>query len=156
MNPANKKDNANIKDINAKLICFIAFFYFMSIFHFFALSEVHGILLALFKEIEREVKYKIKEKYDFKNNIIKDFYYFLTESNYHDSSQINFNYISSLFSIALIKLIKKKYKIEIVYVISIISITFISIILAFTDYLDKIDLEMIVLGQKKIIMDGLK
>ena len=81
------------------------------------MSEIHGILLALFKEIERTVKRMVKGHYDFEeneeneDNIVKTFEYFLTSSNFHDSSQINFNYASSLFTLYLLKLINNKYSI---------------------------------------------
>ena len=81
-------------------------------FHFFTISEIHGILLALFKEIERSMRNKIKEKYEEDD---KTFFYFLTDSNYYDSSQINLNY----FSLYLIRMINTKYNTEIIYTISI-------------------------------------
>ena len=74
------------------------------------------------------------------DNIVKTFYYYLTNSNYHDSSQINFNYFTSLFSLAVIGLIGNKYKIEIIYLISIIVIGLISLVLIFSDYLTEEDI----------------
>ena len=116
-------------------------FYFLTIFHFLALSEVHGILLVLFKEIERTIKQLIFGHYDFKNDkgeeIIKDFYYYLTESNYHDSSQINFNYLSSMFTILVIKKFNTYYNIVFVYLISIVFVTIFSSILLSYDYKNK-------------------
>ena len=120
-----------------RYFCSLIFFYFLTIFHFIALSEVHGILLALFKEIERTLKRFIMNYYDFdkddkKKDIIKTFYYYLTESNYHDSSQINFNYLSSLFTLFLIKKFNSYYNIVFVYLISIIFVTiFCSILLSY-------------------------
>ena len=59
---------------------------------------------------------KIKEKYEEDD---KTFFYFLTDSNYHDSSQINLNYFTSFFSLYLIRMINTKYNTEIIYTISI-------------------------------------
>ena len=107
------------------------------------MSEIHGILLALFKEIERTVKHMVKGHYDFKeneenkNNIIKTFEYFLTSSNFHDSSQINFNYASSLFTLYLLKLINNKYSIVVLYFICIVIISCLSYLLMNIDYLDE-------------------
>ena len=109
--------------------------YLCSILHFFALSEIHGILLALLKEIERTFKQLYKEHYDFKNNIIKTFHYFLTDSNFHDSSQINFNYATSFLTLYIIKSSKKKYIIEYIYIFSIIAISLACLSLMSIDYL---------------------
>lgn len=95
------------------------------------------------KEIGRSIKCHIKDHYDFENNIIKDFHYFLTESNYHDSSQINFNYMTSLFSLFIIRLITNKYRIQIIYLISILVISFFSILLIFMEYLSKEKLQKV-------------
>lgn len=125
-----------------KYFCSALCFYFLTIFHFVALSEVHGILLVLFKEIERSLKQYIFKHYDFDKNsegeeIIKDFYYYLTESNYHDSSQINFNYLSSMFTILVIKKFNTYYNIVFVYLISIVVVTIFSSILLSYDYKSK-------------------
>ena len=91
--------------------------------HFLALSEVHGILLALLKEIETIAKFYFGEYYkkDLDDNgHQKTFHYYLTTSNYHDSSQINFNYASSIFTLLLIKKFNTKYNIAYLYLISIL------------------------------------
>lgn len=72
--------------------------------------------MALFKEIEKSMRNKIKEKYEEDD---KTFFYFLIDSNYHDSSQINLNYFTSFFSLYLIRMINTKYNTEIIYTISI-------------------------------------
>ena len=117
---------------------FLLIFCIISIIHFVALSEVHGILLALLKEIVRTSKFYLKGHYDFKeNDVIKTFMYYLTESNYHDSSQINFNYFSSMFTLLILKSLNFKYRISIMYLISLLVIfSFCSMLLAI-DYLDE-------------------
>ena len=139
----NKKEDKNniISKIDIKKMTFFCLFYFFSFFHFFALSEVHGILLALLKEVVRSITCHIKGHYDFENNVIKDFHYYLTESNYHDSSQINFNYMTSLFSLFIIRLISNKYRIQIIYLISIVVISFFSILLISMDYISVEELQ---------------
>ena len=116
-------------------ICDLFLLYFYSTLHFFALSEIHGILLALFKEIERNIKHYFTKKYDFDNGVIKNFHYFLTESNFHDSSQINFNYFTSFLTLYIIKSSKKKYIIEIIYIASILIIFLFSLLLISVDFL---------------------
>ena len=117
----------------------------LSILHFFAFSEIHGILLALMKEIERSLKRSITGHYKFEKKdgkmIIKTFYYFLTKSNYHDSSQINFNYVSSIFTLSFIKLFRTKYNILIVYFISILVVAIFSFILIAFDYRNEEELK---------------
>ena len=129
----NSKNSKNSK--NTISLRFLFSLYFFSIFHFFALSEVHCILYALLKEIFRTLKFTIRGDYDFKDNVIRDFYYFLTDSNFHDSSQINFNYLTSFFCLILIRLIPSQHKIEIVYIISIVVILIFSLFLNIFDYL---------------------
>ena len=126
------------KTSNAISYWFLFFFCLTSIIHFVALSEVHGILLALLKEIVRTSKFYLKGHYDFKeNDIIKTFMYYLTESNYHDSSQINFNYFSSMFTLLILKNLNFKYNISIMYLISLLVIfSFCSMLLGI-DYLDE-------------------
>ena len=106
-----------------------------SIFHYLAISEIHGILLALFKEIERVIKFKENEE----NKDIKTIEYFLTSSNFHDSSQINFNYASSLLTLYLLKLINNKYSIIILYSICIVIISSLSYLLMAIDYEESYD-----------------
>ena len=96
--------------------------------------------MALLKEIERTWKYFCRDYYKLdeikdKNGNIKLFKYFLTTSNYHDSSQINFNYFSSLFTLPFIKLFNTKYNIAIVYLISFLIISIVLFLLLPIDYL---------------------
>jgi hypothetical protein len=135
-----------ISNEKLRYFCSSIGFYFLTIFHFIALSEVHGFLLALFKEIERTLKRYIMKYYDFDKNekgedIVKTFYYYLTESNYHDSSQINFNYLSSLFTLFVIKKFNSYYNIALVYLVSIIFVTIFSSILLSYNYYNEKDLK---------------
>ena len=124
-------ENYNIKAIESynkennccKFSCYglIILFYFLSFFHYFGLSEIDAISSAVLKEIFRTIKCYIQDHYVFDDGIIRDFSYYLTDSNYHDSSQINFNYMFSFLSLYLINCFKNKYNLEttIVYSVSI-------------------------------------
>ena len=134
------------KEQNNKTKCFIGFLYFFSLFHFFALSEIHGILLALLKEIVRTCQHYHYKHYHFDKDesgkeIIKTFHYYLTESNFHDSSQINFNYATSFIAFLIIKSSKSKYILEKIYGISFIFIFSFSMFLLSIDYLTDKDLK---------------
>ena len=142
LDKGDNKNNPDFFDISNKdkRRNFLIIFYVASIFHFIALSEIHGVLLALLKEIERTVKFYIREYYK-KDEVLdedghpKTFQYFLTTSNYHDSSQINFNYVSSIFTLLLIKLFNTKYNIVILYLISIFFLLILLSLLLPIDYL---------------------
>ena len=66
----------------------------LSILHFAAISEINGILFSLFEEIKKSFHYLKNKKYNSNNN----FFFFLKNLVLYDSSQINFNFITSLFS----------------------------------------------------------
>ncbi len=74
-----------------------------SILHFYALSEINGILFALLEEIKKSAHYIFMN--DSRYNKDKNFYNFFLDLVIYDSSQINFNYLSSLFSNTIITLI---------------------------------------------------
>ena len=78
---------------------------FFSIFHFYALSELNGILFALLEEIKKSAHYLFKNDKDYNKNL--NFYNFFLDLVLYDSSQINFNYISSLLSNTIINLINE-------------------------------------------------
>ena len=76
-----------------------------SILHFYALSEINGIIFSLLEEIKKSAHYLFMN--DSEYNKDKNFYDFLLDLVLYDSSQINFNYISSLFSNTIINLINE-------------------------------------------------
>ena len=78
--------NIKKKELNDKSLIIVYVFIFSAFFHFFAISENHGILFALFKKIERIVQYKIKDKYVFDDGIIKNIFLILRDLNFYDSS----------------------------------------------------------------------
>ena len=141
----NKKNNEINQSSKCSVYWLILLLCFLSFFHYFSLSEIDAISSALLKEIFRTIKCYIKEHYDFddEDKIITDFSYYLTDSNYHDSSQINFNYMLSFLSLYLINLFKNKYNLEttIVYLISITAIFLLFLSLVPHNYLTKEDIE---------------
>ena len=76
---------------------------FFSIFHFYALSEINGILFSLLEEIKKSAHYLFTK--DSEYNKEKNFYDFFLDLVLYDSSQINFNYLSSMLSNSIINLI---------------------------------------------------
>ena len=53
-----EEQNEENKSVDNEIsICFLALLYILSISHFFALSEIHSILLALMKEIIRTINF---------------------------------------------------------------------------------------------------
>ena len=89
------KKNVNFND---DLECYI----FFSILHFYALSEIKGILFALLEEIKKSSHYLMGDP---EYNKDKNFYDFFLDLVIYDSSQINFNYLSSLLSNTIITFI---------------------------------------------------
>ena len=75
----------------------------MSTVHFLAISEINGVLFSLFEEIKRSFHYLRNKKY----NTNKNFYDFFKNLVQYDSSQINFNFMSSLFSSLFIGVFKE-------------------------------------------------
>jgi hypothetical protein len=69
---------------------------FFSILHFYALSEINGILFSLLEEIKKSAHYLFTK--DSEYNKEKNFYDFFLDLVLYDSSQINFNYLSSMLS----------------------------------------------------------
>jgi len=121
--------------------CYFLFMHgIFSFFHFIALSEVHGILLALFEEIERTARRIAGGFYDLgEDKILKHhtFEYFITESNYQDSSQINFNYFTSMFTLFILKSFNIKYKILLLYLLSVVVIASFCFMLLSIDFIDE-------------------
>ena len=66
----------------------------LSIFHFYSIAEINGYLLSLFGEIKRS-SYRHFNGYYSTNKTFSDFF---TNSTLTDSSQINFNYFTSIFT----------------------------------------------------------
>lgn len=123
-----KKEKLSYESIPKKSLVL----YFFSLFHFFAMAEIHGILFSLLKQIFSLI---IKDQF-YENST---FYIYLTESTLHDSSQINFNYLSSILSDFLFC----RFGIKNVYPISIVCILFFISLLKFfefSDYLDSKDI----------------
>ena len=89
------KKNVNFNDD-------LEYYIFFSILHFYALSEINGILFALLEEIKKSSHYLMGDP---EYNKDKNFYYFFLELVLYDSSQINFNYLSSLLSNTIITFI---------------------------------------------------
>ena len=101
----------------------------LSVFHFFCMLEILGILFSLFREIKRSLFFKIKEKYaDYDT---KTFYDYLSSSSINDSSKINLNYITSFLSDYFIA----KTSLKAVYIFSIIFNSIIILILLIYDFL---------------------
>ena len=123
-----KVEQNNNGNNNALCSCscwsFIIPLYLLSLFHYFGLSEIDAISSAVLKEIFRTIKCYVTEHYSSDDGIIRDFFYYLTDSNYHDSSQINFNYMFSFLSLYVINLFKNRFNLEtaIVYLISVLII----------------------------------
>ena len=137
------EDIGSIKDENGEkkyIRCFLFLLYSFSFFHFFALSEIDLIASALLKEIVKSLKWYPSKHYYFSDGVIRTFTYFLTDSNYHDSSQINFNYIFSFLSLYVINLIKNKYRTAIIYIIAIVGIFILFLTLLSHDYLEEEDM----------------
>ena len=88
----------------------------MSIFHFVAISEINGILFSLFEEIKKSCHYLKNKKYNKNNN----FFYFLKSLVLYDSSQINFNFIASLFSSLFIGVFKEAGTYSLCFLVDII------------------------------------
>ena len=128
---SNNNGNNNIKN---SFLWFIMPLYLFSLFHYFGLSEIDAISSAVLKEIFRTIKCYIKETYKSEDNIIRDFFYYLTDSNYHDSSQINFNYMFSFLSLYVINLFKNKYNLEIAIVYFIAVLTIFLLFLSFVPH----------------------
>ena len=66
----------------------------LSVFHFYAIAEIHGFLFSLFGEIKRSSTQYYNGNYP-TNKTFSDFF---TNSTLTDSSQINFNYFTSIFT----------------------------------------------------------
>ena len=89
---------------------------FLSFFHFFAIAEINGYLFSLFGEIKRTVKIH----YNSTHTTNKTFYKFFSNSTLTDSSQINFNYFTSIFTSYFIY----KFSIMTLYAFSTIDSTY--------------------------------
>ena len=133
-----KKDNINTENINyskLKLICYYIFFSLVSLAHFFLMAVIEAIIFSLTREIVRTIYFFIYEKYDEKDR--KDFDYYLKKSSKNDTSQINFNYLSSFIT----ELFICKTNIVIPYIVSNISIIIIVALMLLFDFLKKEDID---------------
>lgn len=108
--------NMNNNSYNRKIECkSIEFFLiFTSIIHFYVISEINGILFALLEEMKKYFHSLSKDGY----NEDKNFYDFFERTILYDSSQINFNYVSSLLTNILIS----SFNIVYTYLLCLISI----------------------------------
>ena len=86
----------------------------LSILHFYAIAEVNGFLFSLFGEIKRSSYRYFHGNYT-TNKTFEDFF---TNSTLTDSSQINFNYFTSIFTSYFIC----KYSIMTLYAFSTIGL----------------------------------
>ena len=82
---------------------------FYSILHFWGISEVNGILFSLLEEMKKSFHY-LKGDRTYNNDNDNDnkcnynFNYFFKTLVFYDSSQINFNYFSSILSTTFINI----------------------------------------------------
>ena len=106
-NQENKKYLLKLRDIlmikNVNSNNDLETYIFFSILHFYALSEINGILFSLLEEIKKSAHYLFTK--DSEYNKEKNFYDFFLDLVLYDSSQINFNYLSSILSNKIINLI---------------------------------------------------
>ena len=102
---------------------------FLSFFHFYAIAEINGYLYSLFGELKRTVNIFFNPT----PNTDKTFDTFFTKSTITDSSQINFNYFTSIFASYFIC----KFSIMTLYAFSTISLLGIICLVSFFNYLDK-------------------
>ena len=93
----NMNNNSDNKKIECKNIEF--FLIFTSIIHFYVISEINGILFALLEEMKKYF-HSLGKKDGYNED--KNFYDFFKRTVLYDSSQINFNYVTSLFTNILI------------------------------------------------------
>ena len=91
MNQREKEINKDYFSCISKKSLLILIF---SIFHFYAIAEINGYLYSLFGEIKRSSDHIFNGYY----NTTKNFSDFFTNSTLTDSSQINFNYFTSIFT----------------------------------------------------------
>ena len=105
INNNNKKDLLKFRDIlmNKKLNLHnnVEKELFLSILHFWGISEVNGILFSLLEEMKKSFHH-LKGDQTYNNGI--NFYYFFKDLVFYDSSQINFNYFSSILSTTFINI----------------------------------------------------
>ena len=105
-----------------------------SIIHFLAMSEIYGVLTPLYAELKRSIDFKLNNNKYNTNKTFKDFF---KKSIYRDTSQINLNFLSALFSQYLINI----FGIKKVYLISILTIFITMLVNSFNAFLEKEDIE---------------
>ena len=117
---SNDYTNTLLDEIECENICegflFYIIFFALSIAHFILIAEIQSILFSLERDIYRTFYFELHEKYDKEDK--KDFDYYLKDSSRHDTSQINFNYLTSFIT----DLIVSKTNISITYLIAVLGI----------------------------------
>ena len=89
-----QKENQVTKDLYSCISKKSLVILLLSIFHFYSIAEINGFLFSLFGEIKRSSYRHFKGNYT-TNKTFTDFF---TNSTLTDSSQINFNYFTSIFT----------------------------------------------------------
>lgn len=92
------KESEISKDLN--FWRFYAIFIFVSLVHFFLMAIIEAILFSYMRETFRTIYFYFHHEYEEDNQ--KDFEYYLIKSSKNDSSQINFNYLSSIITDLLV------------------------------------------------------
>ena len=113
------------------LICFAV----VSLFHFFAISEIYSVKFALFREIKKTIYFYFHEKYHENERKTFDDYY--RYSILRDISQTNISYITSFLTVFLVSQ-SNAWK---VYLISIIIIFVIMISIPSIEFKDRDKIE---------------
>ena len=71
-------------------------FSLFSLAHFLLMAVIEAVLFSIMREVYREFHFICHKKYD--DDDKKDFIYYITKSSKNDTSQINFNYLSSFIT----------------------------------------------------------
>lgn len=122
--------------------CFYLIFLLLSLGHFILIAEIQSIIFSLEKEIYKTIYFDICGNYtgkEIKNHYcgkynetdFKNFDDYLKISSKHDSSQINFNYLSSFIT----DLFVSKTNIFIAYFISVLGIILVLLCVRFFNFL---------------------
>ena len=120
------------------------FFSLVSLIHFFLMAVIEAVIFALMREIFRDFHFKRYHEYeDFDK---KDFEHYLKKSSKNDTSQINFNYLSSFITNFFVY----KTNFVIAYILSNIAIIIIIALMFLFNFLDK---EEILKGKNYEIFD---
>lgn len=127
------KNEIEYQYFNSKidLICFIV----VSLFHFFAISEIYSVKFALFREIKKTIYFYFHEKYNENEQKTFDDYY--RYSILRDISQTNISYITSHLTMFLVSS-NNAWK---VYLVSIIIIFLIMIKIPSIEFKDREKIE---------------